>query len=111
MRRIIGIAPAPMMGAPEESCGKDMYKLGCNFVDRATEAGCVPICLAPMNYRLSEEALELCDGFLVQGGSEFYFYHFQIIHHAVTREKNILVSVSVSSLYTFILSFVGEFWR
>ena len=90
MRRIIGIAPAPMMGAPEESCGKDMYKLGCNYVDRATEAGCVPICLAPMNYRLSEEALELCDGFLVQGGSEFYFYHFQIIHHAVTRGKKYL---------------------
>ena len=42
------------------------------------------------NYRLPEEALELCDGFLVQGGSEFYLYHFQIIHHAVTRGKKYL---------------------
>ena len=90
MKRIIGIAPAPIMGAPEDPTGNDKYNLGCNYVNRTTEAGCVPICLAPTDYRLSEEALDLCDGFLVQGGSEFYLYHFQIIHHAITRGKKYL---------------------
>ena len=90
MKKIIGIAPAPLMGGPEESCAADHYKMICNYVNRVHEAGCTPIGLAPVNYRLTEEALELCDAFVVQGGAEFYPYHFQIIHHAITRGKKYL---------------------
>ena len=46
--------------------------------------------LAPAENWLTEEALEICDGFLIQGGAEFFPYHFQIIHHAVTRGKRYL---------------------
>lgn len=90
MKRIIGIAPAPVMGKAEDSNMKDFYKLGCNYIHRAAEAGCVPVGLAPVNYWLPEEALEMCDGFLVQGGAEFYPYHFQIINHAIIRGKKYL---------------------
>lgn len=90
MKKIIGIAPAPIMGGADESNMKDHYKLGCNYINRAAEAGCVPMGLAPVDYWLDEEALEVCDGFLVQGGAEFYPYHFQIIHHALTRGKKYL---------------------
>ena len=90
MKKIIGIAPASLIGNPDESCMKDFYKLGNNYINRTVEAGCTPIGLAPSNNWLTEEALEMCDGFLVQGGAEFYPYHFQIIHHAVTHGKRYL---------------------
>ena len=90
MKKIIGIAPASSIGDPDESCMKDFYKLGNNYIKRAVEAGCTPIGLAPSDNMLTEEALAMCDGFLVQGGAEFYPYHFQIIHHAVTHKKRYL---------------------
>ena len=43
-----------------------------------------------MDYWLTEEALDLCDGFIVQGGDEFYADHFQVIHHAITPGKKYL---------------------
>lgn len=90
MKRIIGVAPAAFVGKPDESCMQDYYKLGNNYVKRAYEAGCLPIGLAPVDKWISEEALDMCDAFLVQGGAEFYPYHFQIIHHAVTHKKRYL---------------------
>lgn len=90
MKKIIGIAPAPVIGNADDCSMLSYYKLGNNYINRASEAGCVPIGLAPVNLWLHEEALEMCDGFLVQGGAEFYPYHFQIIHHALTRGKRYL---------------------
>ena len=90
MKKIIGVAPKSSIGNPDESCMEDHYKLGNNYVKRALEAGCLPIGLAPADNWLTEEALDMCDAFLVQGGSEFYPYHFQIIHHAVTHRKRYL---------------------
>ena len=90
MKKIIGIAPASFIGDPSESCMKDVYKLGNNYIKRATEAGCLPIGLAPADNLLTPEALDMCDGFIIQGGAEFYPYHFQIIHHVVTQGKKYL---------------------
>ena len=69
---------------------EDFYKLGNNYINRLVEAGCTPIGLAPSNNWLSEEALDMCDGFLVQGGSKFCPYHFQVIHYAITHGKRYL---------------------
>ena len=90
MKKIIGIAPASLIGNPDESCMADFYKLGNNYIKRVVEAGCTPIGLAPSDNWLTEEALKMCDAFLVQGGAEFYPYHFQIIHYAVTHKKRYL---------------------
>lgn len=90
MKKLIGIVPASLIGDPEKSTMQDFYKLGHNYIKRTVEAGCIPIGLAPADNWLCEEALALCDAFLVQGGSEFYPYHFQIIHHAVTSGKRYL---------------------
>lgn len=90
MKRIIGIAPASLIGNPDESCMQDYYKLCNNYTKRVVEAGCTPIGLAPADNWLSEDALDICDGFLVQGGAEFYPYHFQIIHHAIAHRKRYL---------------------
>jgi len=90
MARIIGIAPTLPPGAPGESNMLDFYKLGDNYTKRLTEAGCIPICLAPADGWVSEEALDLCDAFLVQGGPKFRPFHFQVIHHAITTGKRYL---------------------
>ena len=90
MAAVIGVVPAAFVGDPAQSCMEDYYKLGNNYIKRAVEAGCLPIGLAPVDKKLTDEMLEHCDGFLVQGGAEFYYYHFQVIHHAVTRGKKYL---------------------
>ena len=90
MKRVIGIVPASLIGDPDKSCMQDFYKLGHNYIKRTVEAGCIPIGLAPADNLLCEEALSMCDAFLMQGGSEFYPYHFQIIHHALTHGKRYL---------------------
>ena len=90
MKKLIGIVPRGIDFSENTSCMDDYYKLGNCYVKRVAEAGCLPICLAPVDNRLTEEALSLCDGFLVQGGAEFYPYHFQVIHHAITHKKKYL---------------------
>ena len=90
MKRKIGIVPAPSINKPDTGVMSDFYKLGYNYVKRTAEAGCLPIGLAPVDYWLDEEALDMCDAFLVQGGAEFYPYHYQVIHHAVTTGKRYL---------------------
>ena len=90
MKKVIGIVPASAMAGRDESSMKDHYRLCNNYVKRTVNAGCVPICLAPSDDWLTEESMALCDGFVVQGGSEFYPYHFQVIHHAITHGKRYL---------------------
>ena len=90
VKKLIGIAPASFIGDPDKSCMADYYKLGNNYTKRIVAAGGIPFGLAPADNLLTEEALERCDSFLVQGGAEFYPYHFQIIHHAVTHGKKYL---------------------
>ena len=90
MKRKIGIVPAADIGDAKKSCMEDFYKIGNNYTKRVLDAGCVPIGLAPVDNLVCEEALDVCDGFLVQGGAEFYPYHFQVIHHAITHGKKYL---------------------
>lgn len=88
--RKIGLVPASNVGNPETSACKEFYRLGNNYTKRIYKAGCMPIGLAPNDNWLPDEALEMCDAFVVQGGAEFYPYHFQVIHHAVTTGKKYL---------------------
>ena len=103
MKKTIGVAPAAFIGGCNESCMQDYYKLGNNYTKRLTEAGCLPIGLAPADNWLSEEALAMCDGFLVQGGAEFYPYHFQIIHYAITHNKRYLgICIGQQLIYVYL---------
>lgn len=90
MAKIIGVVPAAIMGDMTKSNMNDYYKMGNNYAKRVREAGCIPVGLVPVDYWLTDEALDLCDGFIVQGGEEFYAYHFQVIHHAITHGKRYL---------------------
>lgn len=103
MKKIIGIVPSASLGDMTRSNMSDMYKILNNYTKRATEAGCAPIGMAPVDYWLDEEAMAICDGFLVQGGAEFYPYHFQVIHHAFTHGKRYLgICLGAQLIYVYL---------
>lgn len=90
MKKIIGIVPKAYRFSRNVTNLDDMYYLGNNYIKRIVEAGMTPICLAPNDGCLSEDALELCDGFIVQGGKCMHPYHFQVVHHAFIHGKKYL---------------------
>ena len=79
MKKWIGLVPKYKVGDPEKTCMDDYILVGHTYAQRITEAGCTPVGLVPVNGWLTEDALQACDGFLVQGGPEFHPYHFQVI--------------------------------
>ncbi len=87
MKKVIGVVPKGTLFEPEKPAG---YWLGNSYIKRVTEAGGIGVCLAPVDGRISQEQLELCDGFIVQGGTQMWPYHFQVIHHAATTGKKLL---------------------
>lgn len=90
MKKMIGLVPKYMVGDPNKSCMDDYILVGHCYAKRAIEAGCVPMGLTPVDGWIPEEALEACDGFIIQGGPAFHLYHFQVIHHAITHHKKYL---------------------
>ena len=90
LKKIIGIVPKSEKFDPEQTNYKDVYYLGNNYVKRIEEAGFLPVCIAPVDGWISEDALNLCDGFIAQGGQRMRPYHFQVIHHAVANRKRYL---------------------
>lgn len=102
MKKLIGLVPKCKVGDPEKSCMTDYILVGHTYAERVLEAGCTPIGLAPVNGWLTEDALDACESFLVQGGQAFYPYHFQVIHHAVTHHKKYLgICLGEQLIYTY----------
>ena len=90
MKKVIGIVPKGILFEQEKPALSDIYHLGNNYVKAVAEAGAIPMCLAPLDGRVSQEQLELCDGFIVQGGTKIWPYHYQVIHHAAVTGKKYL---------------------
>ena len=90
MKKVIGVVPKGVLFDMEKSNTTDLYHLGNNYIKRITEAGGIPMGLAPVDGRLSQEQMEMCDGFIVQGGTQMWPYHMQVVHHAVTTGKKYL---------------------
>ena len=90
MKKVIGIVPKSYQFSRNVTNFDDVYYLGNNYVKRIEEAGMIPVCLAPNDGWVSEDALELCDGFVAQGGKAMHPYHFQVIHHAFVNGKKYL---------------------
>ena len=90
MKAIIGIVPKGDLFDQEKSNMSDTYTLGNNYIKRVQEAGGVPVGIAPVDGWILQDVLDMCDGFIVQGGKDYYPYHFQIVHHAVVTGKKYL---------------------
>jgi len=87
MKKRIGIVPKSMLFDMSQSNMSDVYHLGNNYCKRVWEAGAIPLCVTPIDNWVPEESLALYDGYIVQGGAEYYPYHFQIVHDAVVNHK------------------------
>ncbi len=89
-KKVIGIVPRGFLFDQEKPNYSDHYWLVNNYAKRVKEAGCIPVCLAPVDGWLAQEQIEMCDGFVAQGGTQMWPYHFQVIHHAYTTGKKYL---------------------
>ena len=87
MKRKIGVVPKSYLVNQIQSTTADVYRLGNNYCKRVLEAGAIPLCVTPVDNWIPEETLAMYDGYIVQGGDDFYPYHFQIIHDAITNHK------------------------
>ena len=86
-KQVIGILPKGILFDPEKP---NTYTLINNYTKRVLEAGCVPVCLAPVDGRLTQEQLDVCDGFIAQGGTQMWPYHYQVIDHCYNTGKKYL---------------------
>ena len=86
-KKVIGILPKGILFDPEK---QNTYTLINNYTKRLLEAGCVPVCLAPVDGRLTPEQMEMCDGFLAQGGTQMWPYHYQVINYVYNTGKKYL---------------------
>ncbi len=102
MAKIIGVVPSSALTRTQTGSGMDLYKLANSYNKRVVEAGGIPVGVAPVDNWLPPEAMEVFDGYIVQGGPEFYPYHFQIIHDAVVNHKRYLgICLGSQLIYTY----------
>lgn len=87
MKNRIGVVPKSLLFDMTKSNMNDVYHLGNNYCKRVLEAGAIPLCVTPVDNWIPEETLAMYDGYIVQGGYDYYPYHFQIVHDAVIHHK------------------------
>ena len=87
MKKIIGVVPKSVLFDPTKSNMSDVYHLCNNYCKRVLDAGALPMCVTPIDNWVPEESLAMFDGYIVQGGDDYYPYHFQIVHDAVIHHK------------------------
>ena len=89
-KKVVGIVPfAPEFGK-QESRYDDKYFFTDTYCVRIVEAGMTPIGVLPAGERIRSDILELCDAFVLQGGSSIAPFHIEVIDHAVRTGKKLL---------------------
>lgn len=85
MQKIIGILP-PAVLFEDDMPHHDLYTFANPYAARIARHA-LPIGLLPVDGHLAEDALSLCDAFLLAGGKKIWPYHLQTIDHAVRLRK------------------------
>lgn len=88
-KAIIGIIPTIKLNRNDNPFD-DNYIFVNNYSSRIIEEGANPIGLLGKDGDLNEEALDICDGFLIPGGNRMYKAHYKIIEYAIRTKKPIL---------------------
>lgn len=89
MKKIIGIV-SPAKLYEDEIPHRDLFLFGNPYIRRIEKHGAIPIGILPADGYANEEALALCDGFLLAGGNKIWPYHLQVIEHAWKAGKPLL---------------------
>ena len=89
-RKVIGIVPTAPLLMETENRYDDKYMFTDTYEVRVAEAGMVPVGVLPVEGRIRTDVLELCDAFVVQGGTHVRPYHIDVIDHAVKTGKKLL---------------------
>ena len=89
-KTVVGIVPnTPDFGASENRYD-DYYKFNDTYCVRVTEAGMIPLGILPVGTFLAGAPTDLCDAFLLQGGTIARPYHVEVIDYAVKTGKKVL---------------------
>lgn len=88
MGKIIGLVSNSRLN--QEKVNDDQYLFSNNYIKRLRELGGTPIGLLPVEGKLEEDVLEMCDAILICGGTNFTQAHLQAAHHAVTHGKPLM---------------------
>jgi len=89
MKTLVGIVPRGVL-FEDTNPRKDVYYAGNNYGKRIYECGGIPLTLLPDDGYIPEEVLDNFDSFLICGGNKMWPYHFEVIHHAITKGKPLL---------------------
>ena len=88
--KVVGIVPYAQDYGKSESRYDDKYFFTDTYCVRACEAGLTPVGVLPVDARIRTDILDLCDCFIIQGGSNICAYHLQVIDHALRTGKKVL---------------------
>ena len=89
MAKIIGIVASGVFDSPDEKV-LDHCKFNANYSQQIALAGGIPMGLLPVDGRIPEQALAMCDGFLICGGTASWPYQLQTACYAITHHKPLM---------------------
>ena len=102
--KIIGIVP-PSRLRETENPYEDNAVFHELYTKRVEEAGGIPIGIIGVDGTVKEEALALCDAFLLCGGKRIFPYHFQVIAHALKTGKKLLgVCLGMQAIHSYFIA-------
>lgn len=68
----------------------DVYKFGNNYIKKIVENNAIPLLIPLVDDQIIEDALDMCDGLLLPGGSYIKDVNFKVIDYFYKRKKPIL---------------------
>ena len=89
-QKIIGIVPMSPVFGETENRYDDKYLFTDTYGVRVMEAGMLPVGVLPVEGRIRTNVLELCDGFILQGGKTVRPHHIDVIDYALQTGKKVL---------------------
>lgn len=88
-KKLIGVVAHGVFDSPDMKV-LDHCKFNANYSKQIELAGGIPVGLLPVDGYIPEQALALCDGFLICGGTATHPYQIQVGCYALTHGKPLL---------------------
>lgn len=89
-QKVIGIVPMSPVFAETENRYDDKYLFTDTYGVRVMEAGMLSVGVLPVEGRIKTNVLDLCDGFIIQGGKTVRPHHIDAIEYALKTGKKLL---------------------